>query len=216
MATDQVHGLRPARGFTLIELLVVMGIIIMLAGILLPALNSARARAYDADCENNLRQLGAALHEYASMHNDMFPLADGYDQLTSWYGTQQHLITALQDIIPTDAPTWFCRRYVQTAGIDPDAEIAQYRIGYFYWGWDRRGNTVYPAYTTSTTNAWDAEGYTNSLGGIVLASDRFGTHALAGDTRYYQFHCGSQTVVPATEEGTFVLISGGSVKKIAP
>jgi prepilin-type N-terminal cleavage/methylation domain-containing protein/prepilin-type processing-associated H-X9-DG protein len=196
-----VRSLPRRQAFTLIELLVVIAIIAILIGLLVPAVQQVRAAAARTQCENNLKQIGLATHNFASTYNGQMPypywqIGAGTSAAGGTVGWECAAGSPFYAILPYLEQN---NLYVGVAGADPSqtfVNAASTVVPIFVCPSDPQNATVGVLYTYAgfPTLAWINKTATNTyptITGSSLPAPTSGIPQFAGGN--YIYNCEAYT-----------------------
>ncbi len=168
-------------GFTLVELLVVIGIVVLLAGLLLPAVAGARERSRRTACLSNLRQIGMAMIMYAGESRGRYPNANPPQSAKSYVPTNQLFTYIAARYLSGSAAVFHCPS--DRDPVPERIETADYtlpnsaRVSYDFYTirWQPEYGPLLGKLKGEAPLAWD-------LGGGSPTPDPDQNHGIQGDT----------------------------------
>jgi prepilin-type N-terminal cleavage/methylation domain-containing protein/prepilin-type processing-associated H-X9-DG protein len=208
---------RPTRrAFTLVELLVVVTIISVLAALLLPALQSAREASRRVQCQNHLRQIGLALHNYTAQHGRLPPGAilanypgtgtTSYDPLVEATSTAKgnHGTSWLLQVLPFIEQQTLYDRWDFSHSVASNQAVAATNIEVFFCPTRRQSTrqkdrlVMFPRWDGASASAgWTAGG--NDYAGCLGAQNAYDNPTTSNRARKF---CGPNYVYDSPATGT--------------
>ncbi|AWM41407.1 hypothetical protein GobsT_75530 [Gemmata obscuriglobus] len=167
-------------GFTLIELLVVLAIIAVMIGLLLPAVQSVRVTAKRMQNLNNLKQLGLAVHQYASARGGRLPTFP-YEQVPGSIVPS----TVHMQLLPYVEQENLYRAYFRQGTPVTDSYVKVFRSPFDDTDWAYKSSLTSYAYNPHVISPFRRiEGITDGTTGTILFAERYAV--CAGEA--FQFH----------------------------
>jgi len=143
------------RGFTLIELLVVIAIIAVLIALLLPAVQAAREAARRAQCVNNLKQIGIAMHNY---HDVVGSFPPGSIATTGWGGTwwnwASFILPQIEQTAIYNSINFSRSNIAKTTAADPNSTAWGSAISAYLCPSDQVGSGILPNMSWACTESY--------------------------------------------------------------